>query len=95
VGDSIPNIFSPENCIAIKQRQNAATVGRVADFTNPKYQDRFVLNEKLIDLSFIPNDITFSILREYAEQLQKPKGKLLFYLTSHGLDKLTASLQDF
>jgi hypothetical protein len=43
----------------------------------------------------IPSDVVWEILDEYQKQINKNKGKLLFYLTSHGLDALAASIQDF
>ena len=95
VGDSIPNIYSPDNCIALGQRQAPATAKRKAAGKDGGLPGRVELNEKLIDLDNIPSDIVWSIIGEYEKQINKPKGKLLFYLTSHGLDTLAANIQDF
>jgi 5'-3' exonuclease, N-terminal resolvase-like domain/T4 RNase H, C terminal len=96
VGDSIPNVYSAENSIALGIRQSAATAKRKAlGKAGALSPERYELNEKLVDLSFIPSDVTWEILAEYEKQINKPKGKLLFYLMSHGLDQLAASIQDF
>jgi len=96
VGDSIPNVYSPDNCIALGQRQSPATAKRKAlGKAGALTPERYELNEKLIDLRFIPSDVTWEILAEYEKQINKPKGKLLFYLMSNGLDTLAASIQDF
>jgi 5'-3' exonuclease, N-terminal resolvase-like domain/T4 RNase H, C terminal len=96
VGDSIPNVYSAENSIALGVRQSAATAKRKAlGKAGALSPERYELNEKLVDLSFIPSDVTWDILADYEKQINKPKGKLLFYLMSHGLDQLAASIQDF
>jgi hypothetical protein len=95
-GDSIPNVYSAENSIALGVRQSAATAKRKALGKGGALSpERYELNEKLINLDFIPNDVIWDILGEYQKQVNKNKGKLLFYLTSHGLDTLAASIQDF
>jgi hypothetical protein len=94
-GDSIPNAYSPDNSIALGIRQKSATEKRKALGKAGALPDRYELNEKLIDLGKIPNDIVWAIIEEYEVQINKNKGKLLFYLTSHGLDTLAASIQDF
>lgn len=94
-GDSIPNVYSPDNSIAIGLRQKAATAKRKELGQAGALEGRYELNEKLIDLERIPNDISFEIIEEYERQINKNKGKLLFYLTSNGLDQLAANIQDF
>lgn len=94
-GDSIPNVYSAENSIALGVRQSAATAKRKSLGKAGALPERYELNEKLIDLSLIPSDVVWEILDEYQKQINKNKGKLLFYLTSHGLDTLAASIQDF
>lgn len=99
-GDSIPNIFSPENSFAIGLRQKPATkkkIGEIfeSDTLPPELLHRFNLNEQLIDLTKIPNDVKEDIIKEFDSQLNKPKKRLMDYFMVHGLNSHASNIQDF
>lgn len=77
--DGIPNVRSDVDSIMTGKRQIPITKKLKEEFLdNPAkvYRDhkgRYDLNEKLIDFSFIPDDIRSAILEAYA---QKPNGNI-------------------
>ena len=77
--DGIPNIRSDADSIMTGKRQLPITKKLKEEFLdNPAkvyrdHKERYDLNEKLIDFSFIPDDIRSAILEAYA---QKPNGNI-------------------
>lgn len=75
--DGIPNVRSDADSIMTGKRQLPITKKLKEEFLdNPAkvyhdHKERYDLNEKLIDFSFIPDDIRSAILEAYA---QKPNG---------------------
>ena len=99
-GDSIPNIFSPGNSIALGIRQKPAYQKKIdlwwEDKQVPKeYQERFELNRRLIDLSQTPKPIQDKILSEFNSQLSKPRKSLINYFMENNLSSLMSEMQDF
>lgn len=77
--DGIPNVRSDVDSIMTGKRQLPITKKLKEEFLdNPAkvyrdHKERYDLNEKLIDFSFIPDDIRSAILEAYA---QKPNGNI-------------------
>lgn len=59
-----------------------------------KELERFIENEKLLDLSLIPDNISEEILRQY-EVKPAGRGKIYSYLVKNGLTKLMTNVSDF
>jgi hypothetical protein len=103
-GDGVPNIMSPDNCIANGERQKSLAAKRIEYLTSipdlstilPADQlKNFKRNEKLIDLHMIPEDIRINILKEYHNQAGKTKDKLFDYFEQHKLKTLSAFISEF
>lgn len=102
-GDGVPNILSPANCLAIGQRQKSVMSVKLKewvkqdpiDFCDPHMLERYLTNEKLIDLTFTPEHIRLSILEEFDKQENKKSGNLFNYFFEHSLKQHMQNLQDF
>jgi 5'-3' exonuclease len=98
-GDSIPNIFSPLNSIALNIRQKPAYQKKIDAWSETgvpeEYKERFELNKKLIDLSYTPEDLQTKIMEEYNKQQLKPKKNILNYFIKYGLREMASCLQEF
>ena len=100
-GDSVPNLFSEENCFALGIRQKPATQKRIDAIWNngnvsiPKeLRDRYEMNEKLVAYYSVPADLKINILEAFNKESGK-KRDILKYFMKFRLASLTESLQDF
>jgi 5'-3' exonuclease len=100
-GDGIPNILSEDNCLVIGKRQKSMTSKKIAMFTNDfaameeTEKHRFIRNQKLIDLSFIPDKYKKEVTDKYAEPKTLGRTKLFKYFISRGLRNLVEDIGDF
>lgn len=101
VGDGIPNILSPDDCLVNKIRQKPVRLDKFAHITNPRQELKdeqlrnWIRNEQLIDLTFIPEDIQKKVLLEYEAQANKDRSKIFNYFITHKLKLLIESIGDF
>jgi hypothetical protein len=98
--DSIPNIFSSLDSIALGKRQKPVFQNKIDLWWKEKnipeeYQERFNFNRKLIDLSMTPKDIQENILESYQNQINKKKKNLINYFIQHNLKEQLSNIQDF
>ena len=102
-GDGIPNILSYDNCIVDGIRQKPVSKKNVElwlkqepeDFCNNGMLEGWSRNKKLIDLDFIPADISNAILDQYNKEKTQQPGVLLNYFISKKLKYLMEHLEDF
>lgn len=102
-GDGIPNILSEDNCFMLKIRQKSIFQKKVdewlkqepEEFCSPEALRKFYRNEKLIDLSKIPDDIKELIYNEYNNESGKTKKNLLKYFMDNRLKHLLDNISDF
>lgn len=100
-GDGVPNILSPDNCLAIGQRQKAMTQKRLALYKQgTKQMDEetlrcFYRNKMMIDLSQIPQKYQDQILSEYNQEKTIGRSQLFNYFVKNKLKHLITDLQDF
>lgn len=103
-GDGIPNILSPDNCIANGDKQKSLTTKRMdylksipdlSKVLDYETLSNFKRNEALIDLHLIPEDIQHSILSSFNEQQNKDRTKLEEYFSKFKLKTLHESIGDF
>ena len=102
VGDGVPNILSPDNCLVIGQRQKVMTAGRLSSLmkTAPYDYDEdtrrnYQRNETVIDLLQIPVSLADAILESYNEQGDKDSSLLMDYFAKHRLRSLFETVGDF
>lgn len=70
------------------------------DHENPielyeKFEDRYKENERLLDLTKIPQKIKDGILNKYEKYERAPRSKIYPYMVKMKLSKLTESISDF
>ena len=100
-GDGVPNILSPDNCLAIGERQKMMTQKRLALYKQgTEHMDeetlrRFYRNKMMIDLSQIPQKYQDQILEEYNQEKTIGREHLFNYFVKNKLKHLITDLQDF
>ena len=100
-GDGVPNILSPDNCLAVGERQKMMTQKRLALYKQgPEAMDeetlrRFYRNKMMIDLSQIPQKYQDQILAEYNQEKNVGREHLFNYFVKKKLKHLITDIQDF
>lgn len=97
-GDSIPNLFSDDDCFAVKKRQKNCTdalVEKCLIEIPPEYKDNYIRNKKLIDLKEVPEPLQNEIIATYSNYKPKPKSKLMEYMINKQLKTLYEQAQFF
>jgi 5'-3' exonuclease len=100
-GDGVPNVLSPDNCLAIGERQRMMTAKRMADLSKGlQSMDEATLrnyhrNKMMIDLGEIPENYKTKILEEYNKEKDIGRSQLFNYFVEKKLKNLITDLQDF
>ena len=100
-GDGVPNILSPDNCLAVGERQKAMTQKRLALYKQgPEVMDeetkrRFYRNKMMIDLKEIPQKYKDEIMVEYNKEKTVGREHLFNYFIKNKLKHLITDIQDF
>ena len=103
--DGVPNILSPDNTFVDGLRQKPLRVKKIQEWYESKddlasVMDQetlrnFQRNQKVIDLSFIPKEVTDQIVEEYESQSNKRNKDTLTYLITKRCNMLIEAVQDF
>jgi hypothetical protein len=100
-GDGVPNILSPDNCLAIGERQKMMTANRLANFLKgPEHMDENTVrnyhrNKMMIDLTEIPDAYKKKILEDYSMDKEVGRSQLFDYFMKNKLKNLITDIQDF
>ena len=100
-GDGVPNILSPDNCLAIGERQKMMTANRLANFLKgPDHMDENTVrnyhrNKMMIDLTEIPDAYKKKILEDYSVDKEVGRSQLFDYFMKNKLKNLITDIQDF
>jgi hypothetical protein len=100
-GDGVPNILSPDNCLAIGERQKMMTANRLANFLKgPDHMDENTVrnyhrNKIMIDLTEIPDAYKKKILEDYSVDKEVGRSQLFDYFMKNKLKNLITDIQDF
>jgi hypothetical protein len=100
-GDGVPNILSPDNCLAIGERQKMMTANRLANFLKgPDHMDENTVrnyhrNKMMIDLTEIPDAYKKKILEDYSMDKEVGRSQLFDYFMKNKLKNLITDIQDF
>lgn len=99
VGDGIPNILSPDNCLVIGERQKPMTQKRIEEFAtgskNEAIARNWSRNEQLVNLSLVPDHIKEQIMDKLEEVNTKDRSQLFNYFIQNRLKNLLDSIGDF
>lgn len=100
-GDGVPNILSPDNCLAVGERQKPMTKKRMAQYSegtsamDEETLRRYHRNKMMIDLKEIPAKYQDQINEEYNVEKDTTRGHLFNYFVKNKLKHLISDIQDF
>ena len=100
-GDGVPNILSPDNCLAVGERQKAMTQKRIAMYSKGTEEmdeetlRRYHRNKMMIDLTQIPKKYKDIILAEYNQEKDVGREQLFNFFVKKKLKNLVSDIQDF
>lgn len=103
--DGVPNILSPDNTFIDGLRQKPMRAKKIQEWYQSKDDLESVMdtetlrnfqrNQRVIDLDYIPEDITSAIKTEVGKEAIKPKKDILNYLISKRCNMLVEAASDF
>ena len=100
-GDGVPNILSPDNCLAVGERQKPMTQKRMALYkgTSENMDEetiaRYNRNKKMIDLNEVPQKYKDMIMAEYNKEETVGRSQLFSFFITKKLKNLVSDIQDF
>ena len=102
-GDGIPNFLSEDSCIINKSRQRPISSKKLEKWVTQKPEEfcdetmlrNYKRNEALVDLEFVPENISNEILEQYNKYEVPKRGGLLNYFIKNKLKNLMDSIGDF
>ena len=100
--DGVPNVLSPDNTFIDGLRQRPLGKKKIDTWLNMNVSDlqdevkrNYQRNEKLIDLSKIPNELESEIITKFHEAPFGDRSKLLNYFIKSRLKNLTETIGEF
>ena len=102
--DGIPNVLSPDNTFIAGLRQHPLRKNKIASWIEHDFDDvapnnevkrNYQRNQKLIDLTYIPSELSGEILETYRSSSYGDRSKLLNYFIQKRLKTLTESISEF
>ena len=100
--DGVPNVLSPDNTFTDGLRQRPLRKKKIEAWLNMDINDfkdevkrNYQRNEKLIDLSKIPNELENEIITEFRGAPHGDRSKLLNYFIKSRLKNLTETIGEF
>ena len=102
-GDGIPNFLSNDSCIVAKERQKPLASKKLnvwvdqepEQFCTDEMLRNYKRNEQLVDLDFVPQEITTEVNRQYDEYEIPDRKGLLNYFIKNRLKLLTDCIGEF
>lgn len=99
-GDGIPNALSQDDVFMTGTRQKPVTKKRLAEFKSlnsltENIQRQYERNQKLIDLSMIPDRIKSNILEAYKKEPKNDRSQIYKYFIDSRLRNLLDSINEF
>ena len=102
--DGIPNVLSPDNTFTDGLRQTPLTKKKISSWMDHLFDDvapndevkrNYQRNQKLIDLTYTPKELSNDILMTYQDAPVGDRSKLLNYFIQKRLKNLTESIGEF
>lgn len=100
-GDGVPNILSPDNCLAVGERQKPMTSKRLemyskgTDEMDAETIRRYHRNRTVIDLSEVPEKYKDQIIAEFNQEKKISRSELFNFFIDKKLKNLLTDIQDF
>lgn len=104
VGDGVPNIFSPDNCLVMKIRQKPIRDVNLQKWldqhedefcTTEELKRNFIRNKTLIDLAETPQSIYNQTMEIYKDHVRPARTGLLNYFIKNRLKNLMECVGEF
>ena len=102
--DGIPNVLSPDNTFVDGLRQKPMTKKKISSWIDHDFNDvapndevkrNYQRNLKLIDLTYVPEELFSEILETYRSSPSGDRSQLLNYFIQKRLNNLTESIGEF
>lgn len=102
-GDGIPNVLSDDDCIVSGVRQKSITSKKLEEWiANPStmpdthtFKRNFDRNKKLVDLSYVPEEIKLNIINTFVNHPKKDKSLLLPYFIKNRMKQMIEHIEEF
>lgn len=109
-GDGVPNIFSDDDTFIVEDKRQTPLSKKKLEslyagylsgnivFEKVEHERNFHRNQRMIDLSKIPDDVRNAIMQNITEQENKPKpaaNQFMNYLIAKRCNKLLESMSEF
>ena len=104
-GDSIPNVFMPDDCFVQGIRQTPCTEKKMKPFLESEnmldaaetdeIRNRIIMNTRMISFSAIPKYIRSDVVKEYSIPVKGNKITAYEYLAANNCKMLMESIEDF
>lgn len=100
VGDGIPNILSPDNCLVLGERQKPMTQKRIDELSagpikNESIARNWSRNEQLVNLAFVPQHIKDQVSEKFNAPNTKDRSQLFNYFIENRLKNLLEQIGEF
>jgi hypothetical protein len=102
--DGVPNVLSPDNTFVDGLRQKPMTKKKISSWIDHDFNDvapndevkrNYQRNLKLIDLTYVPEELSSEILETYRSSSSGDRSQLLNYFIQKRLSNLTESIGEF
>jgi len=102
--DGVPNVLSPDNTFVDGLRQKPMTKKKISSWIDHDFNDvapndevkrNYQRNLKLIDLTYVPEELSSEILETYRSSPSGDRSQLLNYFIQKRLTNLTESIGEF
>jgi 5'-3' exonuclease len=101
-GDGVPNVLSPDNCLAIGERQRPMTSKRLYTLLDQgekgmseEVLSAFHRNRMMIDLNEVPQNYKDEIVEKFDEEKTVGREHLFNFFVKNKLKNLLTDIQDF
>ena len=101
--DGVPNFLSPDNTFVEERRQRPVSKRKLEtwielepeDYCNEEMMRNYQRNRTLIDLEYIPDDISSACINSFVSATEGNRSKLLNYCIKYRLKSLMENIGDF
>lgn len=104
-GDSVPNVFMPDDCFVQGIRQTPCTEKKMKPFLESEnmldaaetdeIRNRIIMNTRMISFAAIPKYIRSDVVKEYSIPVKGNKITAYEYLAANNCKMLMESIEDF
>jgi len=101
-GDGVPNVLSADDTFVVGSRQKPLTQKKIDAILQSGQENldettrrNYHRNRQLIDLSYVPEDISKKVMESYEAQTSKGRDKMFNYFIANKLRNLMENINEF